>query len=67
MSEQTKTLITRLATVAIAVTDQYRALAFYVGKLGFEIRRDVSMGEGRRWIEVGPPGSATTIGLAPPR
>ena len=58
------TSITGVATVGIPVTDQDRALEFYVGQLGFETRRDVPFGDGR-WIEVAPPGAATTIALVP--
>jgi catechol 2,3-dioxygenase-like lactoylglutathione lyase family enzyme len=58
--------ITHLATVAIPVADQHRALDFYVGTLGFEVRLDAPFGDGLRWIEVAPPGATTTIALAPP-
>jgi catechol 2,3-dioxygenase-like lactoylglutathione lyase family enzyme len=58
------TRITGVGTVAVPVTDQDRALDFYVGQLGFETRRDVPFGDGR-WIEVAPPGAATTIALVP--
>jgi len=56
-----------VGTVAVPVTDQERALDFYVGTLGFEKRRDATFGAGMRWIEVAPTGAATTIALAPPR
>jgi len=59
------TQITEVRTVAVPVTDQDRALDFYVDKLGFEKRLDAPFGDGRRWIEVAPQGSATTIALAP--
>jgi catechol 2,3-dioxygenase-like lactoylglutathione lyase family enzyme len=58
------TRITGVGTVGVPVTDQDRALEFYVGKLGFEKRRDLPFGSGR-WIEVAPPGAATTIALVP--
>ena len=58
------TRITGVGTVGVPVTDQDRALEFYVGELGFETRRDVPFGDGR-WIEVAPPGAATTIALVP--
>jgi catechol 2,3-dioxygenase-like lactoylglutathione lyase family enzyme len=58
------THIRGLRTVAVPVTDQDRALDFYVGTLGFEKRMDVTFGGDRRWIEVAPVGSATTIALA---
>ena len=64
MNEETKTPITDVRTVGVPVTDQDRAVEFYVGKLGFEKRRDIPFGDGR-WIEVAPPGSATTIALVP--
>jgi catechol 2,3-dioxygenase-like lactoylglutathione lyase family enzyme len=56
------TRITGVGTVGVPVTDQDRALEFYVGTLGFEVRRDLPFGEAR-WIEVAPPGAATTIAL----
>ena len=38
------THITGLGTVAVPVTDQDRALEFYVGRLGFETRRLLGAG-----------------------
>ena len=61
MSETTH--ITQVGTVGVPVADQDRALEFYLGKLGFEKRRDLAFGNGMRWIEVAPPGAATTIAL----
>jgi catechol 2,3-dioxygenase-like lactoylglutathione lyase family enzyme len=63
----TETRITQLRTVGVPVTDQDRALGFYVGKLGFEKRLDGPFGDGQRWIEVGAPGATTTIALVPAR
>ena len=59
------THIKSLATVGVPVTDQERAISFYVGTLGFEKRLDVPFGDGLRWVEVAPSGAATTIALAP--
>jgi catechol 2,3-dioxygenase-like lactoylglutathione lyase family enzyme len=42
--------------VSVPVSDQDRAKDFYVGQLGFELRADNPMGEGQRWLQVGPPG-----------
>ena len=59
------TRITEVATILVPVTDQDRALEFYVDKLGFEKRMDYRYGESR-WIEVAPSSNAkTTIALAP--
>jgi catechol 2,3-dioxygenase-like lactoylglutathione lyase family enzyme len=55
--------ITGVRTVGVPVTDQDRALDFYVGTLGLEKRLDADMGGGRRWIEVAPAGAATSIAL----
>jgi catechol 2,3-dioxygenase-like lactoylglutathione lyase family enzyme len=68
MSETTpKTHITHVGTVIVPVSDQDRALEFYVEKLGFEKRADTPFGRGERWVEVAPPGATTTIALIPPR
>ena len=64
---KTKTSITHVGTVMVPVSDQDRALEFYLDKLGFEKRTDTPYGEGERWVEVAPPGAATTIALVPPR
>ena len=60
---RSKTRITEVGTVGVPVADQDRALAFYVEKLGFEKRIDAPYGDGERWVEVAPPGAATTIAL----
>jgi catechol 2,3-dioxygenase-like lactoylglutathione lyase family enzyme len=65
MSDQRTSGISGVATVAVPVSDQERALAFYVDVLGLELRRDAEFGPGNRWIEVGPRGGATTIALPP--
>src|ERR1700751_1944502 len=65
MKDEDRTQITDLRTMGVPVTDQDRALEFYVGKLGFAKRADFPAGDGRRWIEVAPPGAATTIALVP--
>jgi catechol 2,3-dioxygenase-like lactoylglutathione lyase family enzyme len=58
--------ITQIGTVVVPVSDQERALDFYVGKLGLEKGTDVPMGEQYRWLEVSPGGAATTIAIVPP-
>src|SRR5271166_1694497 len=55
--------ITGVRTVGVPVSDQDRAIDFYVGTLGFEKRLDVDMGGGRRWVEVAPSGAAISIAL----
>jgi catechol 2,3-dioxygenase-like lactoylglutathione lyase family enzyme len=66
MNEQTA--ITDVMTIGVPVTDQDRALEFYLDALGLEKRRDVPVEQfGGRWIEVAPPGATVTIALVPTR
>jgi lactoylglutathione lyase len=69
MNDQTDTSpITDVITIGVPVTDQNRALEFYVGQLGLEKRRDVPVEQfGGRWIEVAPRDAAVTIALVPAR
>jgi len=48
----------RIANSQLWVHDQDEALAFYTGKLGWEVRSDVTMPEmgNFRWLAVGPVG-----------
>lgn len=48
----------RIANAQLWVNDQDEALAFYTGKLGMEVRADVTLPEmgGFRWLTVGPAG-----------
>jgi catechol 2,3-dioxygenase-like lactoylglutathione lyase family enzyme len=64
---ETRTHITQVGTVIVPVADQDRALEFYVDKLGFEKRMDVPYGDGQRWLEVAPPGAATSVAIVPPQ
>ena len=54
----------RIAQFALTVRDYDEALAFYVGKLGFDKVEDTDLGGGKRWVRVRPPGSETTILLS---
>jgi catechol 2,3-dioxygenase-like lactoylglutathione lyase family enzyme len=68
MDEQSAARVTAVRTVGIPVTDQDRALDFYVGVLGLEKRMDAPVPQlGGRWIEVAPPGSSTSLALVPAR
>jgi lactoylglutathione lyase len=56
--------VTGVATVGVPVSDQDRAIEFYVGVLGMEKRLDVPAPAGGRWIVVAPPGTiGTTLAL----
>ena len=46
-----------LSLTAVVVRDYDEAIAFFVGKLGFELREDTRLSEEKRWVVVAPPGS----------
>jgi len=64
---ETKTGIEQVGIVMVPVSDQDRALEFYVEKLGFEKGVDIAYGDGERWLEVAPSGAETRIAIVPPR
>ena len=63
MPELTTTKISDVGTVAVTVSDQARSVRFYVERLGFEVRLDVPMGDGGRWVQVAPPGGRVPVSL----
>ncbi|WP_022927448.1 VOC family protein [Patulibacter americanus] len=66
MTDSPTVRLTAVGTVFVPVTDQERAIAFYVDVLGFELRVDAPYGGGHRWVEVAPPGSPVALALVPP-
>lgn len=66
MNEQAT--IIGVGAVGVPVSDQDRALEFYVGQLGFEKRVDAPLpGSGGRWVMVAPRGSQVMIALVAAR
>ena len=63
MSSEQPVLVSEVGTVFVPVADQDRALAFYTGQLGFEKRADFSYADGKRWVEVAPPGALVGFAL----
>jgi catechol 2,3-dioxygenase-like lactoylglutathione lyase family enzyme len=53
-----------LSQLSYLVRDYDEAIAFFVGKLGFELVEDSDMGGGKRWVVVRPPGAETALLLA---
>lgn len=55
----------QMALVALVVEDYDEAIAFYVGKLGFELVEDTYQPQQhKRWVVVAPKGSSTQLLLA---
>jgi lactoylglutathione lyase len=68
MTNDTRPTIDGVRTIGVPVTDQDRALDFYLNTLGFEKRLDAPVPQfGGRWIEVAPANTAITIALVPAR
>lgn len=63
--------LTDIALVPVPVTDQDRALSFYVDVLGFSVKADYVMdadvagsaGPGARWVMLSPPGGRVDVTL----
>ncbi len=53
-----------IAAFSLLVRDYDEAIAFYVGKLGFELSEDDDRGGGKRWVRVTPRGGQTSLLLA---
>lgn len=56
----------RINLASVFVDDQAEALTFYTDVLGFELRSDVPLGNGDRWLTVGTPGEAAVELLLEP-
>nr|MDQ2878841.1 VOC family protein [Pseudomonadota bacterium] len=54
----------RLSLTALVVDEYDDAIAFYVGKLGFDLREDAPLEAGKRWVVVGPRGGGGALLLA---
>jgi catechol 2,3-dioxygenase-like lactoylglutathione lyase family enzyme len=55
--------ITDIGIVSVPISDPDRAIAFYVGVLGFELIDDSPMGPTMRWVRVAPKGATTAMTL----
>ena len=58
-------MISYIHSATILVSDQERALDFYLNTLGWEKRIDAMMGDGYRFVTVAPPGGQAELALGP--
>ncbi|MBN8480515.1 MAG: VOC family protein [Xanthomonadales bacterium] len=49
-----------LHALALVVRDYDEAIDWYTRVLGFEVREDTPLGDGKRWVRVAPSGSEET-------
>lgn len=54
----------RLTLTSLLVADYDPAIAFFVDVLGFELREDTALGDGKRWVVVAPSGNGSGLLLA---
>ncbi|MDQ6432752.1 VOC family protein [Mesorhizobium sp. LHD-90] len=64
MSEPSPEPQRRIATVALVVAGYDEAIAWYTQKLGFMLFEDVDLGDGKRWVTVGPAQGGVRLLLA---
>ena len=53
----------KIELVTVPVSDVDRAKAFYVDQVGFNADHDHAVGDGLRFVQLTPPGSACSIAL----
>ena len=58
-------MIAKIATAAVYVEDQEKAVDFWRNQVGFEVRVEKEMGPNAKWIEVGPKGAESCIVIYP--
>ena len=54
----------KLSAITYVVRDYDEAIAWFVNVLGFELREDLALGNGKRWVRVAAPGGETSLLLA---
>jgi catechol 2,3-dioxygenase-like lactoylglutathione lyase family enzyme len=63
LAEDCRMTISHVQLLSVPVSDQDRALDFYVGTLGFTLVSDQQLGPEMRWIMVSPPGGQAALTL----
>lgn len=54
----------KLAAITYLVRDYDEAIAWFVNVLGFALREDLALGDGKRWVRVSTPDGETSLLLA---
>ena len=58
-------MITKIATVAVYVEDQEKAVDFWTNKVGLAVRVEKQMGPKAKWIELSPKDAESCIVIYP--
>jgi catechol 2,3-dioxygenase-like lactoylglutathione lyase family enzyme len=54
----------KLALLSLLVPDYDAGISFFVGVMGWDLLEDTDLGDGKRWVRVGPSGAETAFLLA---
>ncbi len=54
----------KLAMLSLLVPDYQSGIDFFCNDLGFDLREDTDLGDGKRWVVVAPTGADTAFVLA---
>lgn len=54
----------KLAMISLLVPEYQSGIDFYCTALGFDLREDTDLGDGKRWVVVAPAGAETAFVLA---
>lgn len=54
----------KLALLSLLVPDYDAGIRFFVGVMGWDLLEDTDLGDGKRWVRVGPSGAETAFLLA---
>ncbi len=57
-------MVQKLALISLLVPDYDAGIAFYVGKMEFDLLEDTDLGSDKRWVRVAPEGAETAFLLA---
>lgn len=57
-------MISRVHKIVVPVGEETAAIEFWTARVGFELTRDESYGQGQRWIEVTPPDRSLVLVLS---
>ena len=53
----------KIEVISIPVTDQQKSKDFYINQIGFRLIVEAPMGNGQTWVQLGLPGTETSITL----
>jgi lactoylglutathione lyase len=65
MGTKEQRLIRKIATAAVYVEDQRKAMEFWTKQVGFKVHRQKTIGPQASWVEVGPENAESCLVIYP--